>query len=114
MNVILPDDKPAHDVLIAVRAALLKMSGTNYASCAVSLNNNNELEWTTYVDGSEHCLGATLQQSFAKQADKLFGKAKIDELRTNAAKLLAEADALAEKFAESRTFDRSPTINFHD
>lgn len=68
--------------------------------------------WSTYIDGCDFCAANTIEGAFAAQSMALIKP--IVTKREQAAKLLAEAEELAERYSETRTFNRSPETNFHE
>ena len=115
MNAMIPDTLSAELCLVAAQDALRSATGESYAVVKVEIASNGEVVWSTYTDGSgKHTEAPTLSAAIAEQVAKLCGPEVVAAKREQAAKLLAEADHLAERFAESRTVDRSPSVNFHD
>ena len=70
-------------------------TGIDYAIIQVELNaKHNSVEWTTYVDGGKHEHATTVDGAIEKQVAAMQPSAHARRLREEAAKLLAEADAL--------------------
>jgi hypothetical protein len=112
---MIPDTTAAELCLVAAQRALRAATGESYVTIKAEIGSAGEVLWQTYTDGSgKHLSALNLTDAITAQVDALCGPAVVAAKREQAAKLLSEADHLAERFAESRTVDRSPSVNFHD
>lgn len=100
--------------LIEAREKLLKTTDADYGTVRIEIVGYGEaITVTTYVHGGSHLESGNLQDSITQQMIALASPERIEAKRAQASALIAEADKLAERYAEAQLHQKH-LPNFHD